>query len=111
MLVDGPGFPLPRQGAPQAPQQPGIDQTDEAVRDWEFAGNLRQWNYDKMTMSIRLDIESGTLEQILLEAALTGTGGSYAGAKLGLSGADLRMRGADLRMSGADLRLRRNRGD
>jgi uncharacterized protein YjbI with pentapeptide repeats len=96
MLVYGDGVAL------TAPP-PTILESDEAARVWEFSDALFQWNYDKMTMSIRLDIESGTLEQILLEAALTGTGGSYAGANVSganVSGANVRganVRGANVR--------------
>jgi hypothetical protein len=92
MLVHGDGVAL---GA--AP--PTILESDEAARIWEFSRNLRQWNYDKLTMSIRLDIESGTIEQILLDAALVGTGWSYAGAKAGLAGA--KVGGAKAGISGA----------
>jgi Pentapeptide repeats (8 copies) len=96
MLVHGAGAAL--AGPPTT-----ILESDEAARFWEFSTGLSQWNYDKMTMSIRLDIESGTLEQILLEAALTGTGGSYAGANVSganVSGANVRganVRGANVR--------------
>jgi hypothetical protein len=109
MLVFGPGVPL-------GPPPPNILESDQAARDWEFSAGLFQWNYDKMTMSIRLDMESGTLEQILLEAALTGTGGSYAGANVGIAGANVRganVRGANVRganVFGANV-WGRNRGD
>ena len=48
---------------------------------WEFSADLVYWEYEKADFSMRFDVETGTLEQILLEAALTGMGGSYAGAK------------------------------
>lgn len=94
MLVHGAGTPL-------GPPPPNIADSDEAAREWEFSGGLSQWNYDKTTVSIRLDIESGTLEQILLEAGLTGTGGSYAGAKVGITGAKVGLGGAKVGISGA----------
>jgi hypothetical protein len=82
MLVHGGGIPLPNQGAPAPPNTPTIDQTDEAARVWEFSGNLYQWNYDKKTMSIRLDFDSGTIEQILLERGL-GVPGAHGAAVAG----------------------------
>jgi hypothetical protein len=91
-------------------------ESDEAAREWEYSTGLSQWNSDKMTMSIRLDIESGSLEQILLEAALAGTGGSYAGANAQIAGANVRganVRGANVRganVFGANV-WGRNRGD
>ena len=64
MLVHGPGIAVaPGPGAP-------ILDTDQAAPDWEFSGNLFQWNYDKTTISIRLDLDSGTLQEILLARAL-----------------------------------------
>ncbi len=65
------------------------------------------WEYDKGDFSIRLDVETGPFEQILLEAALRGGTSAASGADLRSSGADLRSSGADLRISGADLRNKR----
>jgi hypothetical protein len=113
MLVHGPGIPIPLI----PPPPPSMLDSDQAVREWEFSGGLFQWNYDKMTMSIRLDIESGSLEQILLEAALTGTSGSYAGANVGIAGANVRganVRGANVRganVFGANVWGRNRGGD
>jgi hypothetical protein len=83
MLVHGAGIPL----AVPPPPSPILD-TDEAARIWEFSSGLSQWNYDKKTMSIRLDLDSGTLETILLERALAGGpgacgGGAYGGGAYG----------------------------
>jgi hypothetical protein len=100
MLVHGTGAPV--SGGSPAP----IAETDEAARDWEYSTGLYEWNYDKGTMSIRLDIESGTLEQILLEAALNGSGGGYAGAQARITGAQARISGAQARISGAQARIR-----
>jgi uncharacterized protein YjbI with pentapeptide repeats len=109
MLVHGPGEPItwpPAVGAPPpvppAPA-PTVDQAGEAVRDWDFSADLRYWEYEKADFSMRLDVTTGTLEQILLEAALAGMGGSYAGANVSganVSGANVR--GANLR--GANVR-------
>ena len=83
MLVDGPGSPLPNQGLPAALSQPTIGQTDEATRSWDFSGNLFEWNYDKMSMSIRLEIDSGTLQDILLARALGERSGTYGSGAYG----------------------------
>jgi hypothetical protein len=105
MLVHGAGSPV----TPGSPVP--IAETDEAARDWEFSGGLSQWNYDKTTVSVRLDIESGTLEQILLEATLSGTSGSYAGAQARISGAQARISGAQARIAGAQARIRNRDGN
>jgi hypothetical protein len=109
MLVHGDG------AAVTAP--PTIDDTGEAGRDWEFADGLRYWEYDKGDFSLRLDVESGPLTEILLDATLGADPlGSYAGASARLSGASARVSGASARLSGASARLsgasaRLRRGD
>jgi hypothetical protein len=109
MLVHGAGV------AVNAP--PTIDDTNEAGRDWEFAVGLNYWEYDKDDFSLRLDVESGPLTQILLDATLGADPlGSYAGASARLSGASARVSGASARLSGASARLsgasaRLRRGD
>lgn len=88
-----------------------LDASGVVARDWEFAASdpktqdLRMWEYDKGDFSLRLDIETGPFEQILLEAAMRGGTAYSSGADLRTSGADLRSSGADLRTSGADLRI------
>jgi hypothetical protein len=83
-----------------------VDSSGVVAREWEFADNdpavkdLKMWEYEKGDFSLRLDIESGPFEQILLAPTLRG--GPSA-----TSGADLRSSGADLRISGADLRIKR----
>ena len=89
-----------------------LDASGVIARDWEFAASdpkardLRMWEYDKGDFSIRLDIQTGTFEEVLLEATLRGGSDYSSGADLRSSGADLRSSGADLRISGADLRKR-----
>jgi hypothetical protein len=39
-----------------------------AAKNWDFSPDIQAWTYDKGDFSIRLDIETGPLEQILLEA-------------------------------------------
>jgi hypothetical protein len=110
-LVHGPGddpeawrpaTDLPDARSDRAPSD--ADRSGIARTGTSFAEDMRVWSYDKDDFSIRLDIETGTFEQILLEAAMTTEKRQY------YSGADLRVAGADLRVAGADLRLRRNRG-
>ena len=75
------------------------------------------WEYDKGDFSLRLDVESGPLTEILLDATLGADPlGSYAGASARLSGASARVSGASARLSGASARLsgasaRLRRGD
>ena len=88
-----------------------IDTSGVMARDWEFSeptstNDIRMWEYDKGDFSIRLDIDSGQLWQILLEPMLRGGTSLSSGADLRSSGADARISGADARISGADLRRR-----
>ncbi len=107
MLVHGPGEqitkPPPVAPPPVGPglDGPTVDQAGEAAREWEFSADLVYWEYEKADLSMRFDVETGTLEQILLEVALTGTGGSYAGAKVGITGAKVGLGGAKVGVSGA----------
>ena len=47
-----------------------LDAVGVEAPDWGFTSDLRMWEYDKGDFSLRLDIESGPLEQILLETEL-----------------------------------------
>jgi len=88
-----------------------VDTSGVVARDWEFAADdpklkdLRMWEYDKGDFSLRIDIDTGSFDEILLETALRSATPLSSGADLRTSGADLRSSGADLRTSGADLRV------
>jgi hypothetical protein len=107
MLVHGTGVLI---GTP-----PSIDEADEAARDWEFAAGLSYWEYDKGDFSLRMDVETGPFERILLDAMLFGGGRSfYGGAEARISGAEVRgaearISGAEARISGAEARMRGRR--
>jgi hypothetical protein len=66
-LVHGPGCPV-EPGWPGTPTQ-GVDTTGTANRDWAFDKDIRYWEYDRVNYSLRCDIVSGTLDEILIEAA------------------------------------------
>ena len=77
-----------------------------------FAYGIRIWAYDSADFTIRLDMDSGTFESVLLDAELSGMGtGQSAGAQLRSSGAQLRSAGAQLRSAGAQLRGGRGNSD
>ena len=44
-----------------------IDRTGEAAKNAEFAAGIRVWEYDRADFSLRLDIDSGPLERILID--------------------------------------------
>lgn len=45
-----------------------IDRSGVAARDWVFEKDVRYWDYDRVNYAIRLDIVSGTLEDLLVDA-------------------------------------------
>ena len=73
----------------------------------KFATDLKVWAYDKADLSVRLDVSTGTLEQILLEAEANPESVQFAGqaARIRFSG-----QAARLQFAGQAARLRGNRG-
>ena len=52
-----------RSRAPRQPSLGGI-----AAADFEFADDILVWSYDKADYTVRMDVETGMFEQVLLEA-------------------------------------------
>lgn len=74
-LVQGTGddidAPLPAGVYARLARAPGrISRTGVGWQDGEFSMDMRVWVYDKGDFSMRLDVESGTFDQILLDAEL-----------------------------------------
>jgi hypothetical protein len=114
-LVHGPGVPAETapgasrvSRAPDTPSRTGV-----AAPDFSFADDLMVWSYDKADYTIRMDVESGMFEQVLLEAFFDdgGTGwGRVSGAKVsGAKVSGAKVSGAKL--AGAKLGGYRFRGD
>lgn len=56
-------------GNPRASRAPDTpDRSGVAAQSYSLADDLKVWSYDKGDFSVRFDIETGPLEQILLEA-------------------------------------------
>jgi hypothetical protein len=110
-LVHGPGKAAsdtkgatPNKPA-RAPAEPSL--SGVAAADFDFADDVWVWSYDKADYTIRMDVETGTFEDVLL-GILGGGGPGVSGARVSgarVSGA--RVSGA--RVSGA--RLSGGRGD
>lgn len=65
-LVQGDGQP-----ATKKPGSPGtVDESGVPAKGWDFMEDIKMWEYDKGDFSMRLDVDSGQFEQILLEATL-----------------------------------------
>ncbi len=82
---------------------PGVESSDIKVpgpnrRDEQFYSELKAWAYDRTNQTMRLDVDSGSFEQVLLSTV--GDGGDVSGARVsGARVAGARVSGA--RVSGA----------
>ena len=93
-------------GGAIAPGEPSL--TGVAAADFQFSDGIRVWSYDKADHTIRMDVEAGEFEDVLLNMFFGGGGPAVSGARVSgarVSGA--RVSGA--RVSGA--RLSGGRGD
>jgi hypothetical protein len=74
-LVHGPGSPSDYGDPPT--EHTSLETAGVIAKEWEFSAlsghkDLRRWEYDKGDFSIRLDIEAGTFEDVLLAAVMRG---------------------------------------
>jgi hypothetical protein len=72
-LVHGHGAAIRGQGTYDDGKGPVVDDSGIPAREFVFETDVRYWEYDKDDVSLRLDSFSGTLEDILIEAALSAT--------------------------------------
>jgi hypothetical protein len=80
-LVDGNGAAI---GDPVT-----VERIGSAATGRTFANDVRVWAYDKSDLSMRLSVETGTLEQILLDPEI-----SSDRLKLSFEGKSVRLRGS-----------------
>lgn len=87
-LVQGTGneidLPQPPAEYRRLARTPGrITRTGLGWQDGDFAMDMRVWIYDKGDFSMRLDVETGSLEHILLDAELSedASGGRSSGGR------------------------------
>jgi|AACY02.2.fsa_nt_gi hypothetical protein len=77
-LVHGEGEPPEAEsggGKNTPPWRAGpSERTGLGLQDDAFAGGIRVWAYDRADFTIRLDMETGTIERLLLENELGGRG-------------------------------------
>ncbi|WP_435661736.1 hypothetical protein [Leisingera caerulea] len=84
-LVHGDGESATADNAPQdqaarAPLDPSV--TGVASAEYQIANDIRVWDYDKADYSIRMDVMTGMLEQVLLDVYFGGGGPDISGAKV-----------------------------
>jgi hypothetical protein len=73
----------------KADSVPGV-----AAKGWDLLGDIQAWSYDKADFSIRLDIETGPLDKILLEDAVKPDPAStqYGSSKVHLGSSKVHLR-------------------
>jgi hypothetical protein len=74
----GAGVPAANQAAVQAAAEaaaipPTITDSGVVAEEFDLESDVRVWEYDKGDFTLRIDIASGTFDEILLEAALSVT--------------------------------------
>ena len=84
-----------------APGEPSL--SGVAAADFQFADGIMAWSYDKADHTIRMDVEAGEFEDVLLKMFFSGGGPAVSGSRVSGS----RVSGS--RVSGS--RLTGGRGD
>jgi hypothetical protein len=99
-----PGSSTAQRRVSRAPTN--VDRTGTAGQTGSYAEDMKVWSYDKGDFSIRLDVETGPFDQILLDAFLgqDALPSYFGGAQARISGAQARISGAQARISGAQAR-------
>ena len=122
-LVHGDGEPArPESGntgadahSPLNPSASGV-----ASADYQVSDGIRTWNYDKADYTIRMDMMTGMIEQVLLDVYFSVEGPMISGAKVSgakVSGAKVsgaKVSGAKVsgaKVSGAKVSGAKARGD
>jgi hypothetical protein len=77
----------------RAPSPTGL--TGLAAADFDFADGLRVWSYDKADYTVRMDVETGMFEDVLLASILGGGPGGMDSA--GMSARGMSARGMSAR--------------
>lgn len=119
-LVHGDGDPASAHNKPasRSPLDPSV--SGVASADYQVANEIRVWSYDKADYSIRMDVMTGMLEQILLDVSFDADGIGISGAKVSgakVSGAKVsgaKVSGAKVsgaKVSGAKVSGAKARGD
>ncbi len=93
-IVHGDGVDAqPKAKTNPGPVPPGtVDQSGVAAKGWDFMHDIKLWEYDRGDFSLRLDVESGTLEELLLESELDDDSNEafYSGSRARVSGSRAR---------------------
>lgn len=96
-LVHGEGYPASeltgnKPNRARAPGDPSLIGT--GTTDFQYAEDIMVWSYDQADYTIRMDVQSGMFEQVLLDAVL---GGSPSADVSGMNARGMNARGMNAR--------------
>ncbi|MDA9981620.1 hypothetical protein N9H39_02565 [Gammaproteobacteria bacterium] len=80
LAEDLPGDTMPARRYSRAPDT--LDKTGVGAQMGGFSAEIMVWAYDRADFSLRLDIDSGSFEELLLEIELDGNMSHYSGARV-----------------------------
>ena len=88
--------------APRSSSKTGV-----SAADFQFGDEVYVWHYDRADYTIRMDVETGMFEDILLEAELDEESAEafYSGSRARVSGSRARVSGSRARVSGSRARV------
>lgn len=84
-----------------------------SAADFDFADNIRVWSYDKADYTVRMDVDTGRFEQLLLLAEMDEDelASFYSGQRARTGGQRARVGGQRARVSGQRVRIGDRGGD
>jgi hypothetical protein len=109
--AEGPRPPAASNRVSRAPAH--VDRSGVAAQEHSFAEDIKVWSYDRGDFSIRMDVETGMFDDILLEAELNEDMDEafYSGTRTRVSGTRTRVSGTRTRVSGTRTRSRGGNSD
>ena len=97
-LVHGKGRPVDVETSHE------LKRSGVIARDWAFEEDALYWEYDRVNYSLRCDIVTGTLDDILVAACANANAGmSSRGTDMVSRGTDMVSRGTDMVSRGTDM--------
>ena len=80
-----------------------LDKSGVAARDWAFENDILYWEYDRVNYSLRCDIVTGSLDDILLDACFNCGSNGASRTDMSARGTDMVSRGTDMVSRGTDM--------
>lgn len=108
---EGPSFRTPRADGDVSRRPPHVGRTGAGSQTGNFASGIRAWAYDRADFTVRLDIDNGSFDSVLLAHELGSADGmSLAAGSLARSAGSLARSAGSLTRSAGSLARSRSRG-